>query len=101
MEERDKFQKQLIGILAKHQLDAFVFPDCKIAAPKFEDVLKPRWRLMDFPMNALLASNGGMPAITQPAKLGRVMSDLSFKEFPVLAFGLIGIACCPMIVLSL
>jgi amidase len=97
MEERDKFQKQLIGILAKHQLDAFVFPDCKIAAPKLADILKPKWGLMDFPINTTLASNGWMPAITVPAGLtegenlpvGLEMVGLPYQEQKLfqLAFG--------------
>jgi amidase len=95
MEEREKFQKQLIGILAKHQLDAFVFPDCKIAAPKHADILKPRWGLMDFPINTLLARNGWMPAITVPAGLtdgdrlpvGMEMVGLPYHEQKLLVKG--------------
>ena len=97
LEERDKFQKQLIGLLAQHRLDAFVFPDCQIAAPKHHDILKPRWGLMDFPINTLLASNGWMPAITVPAGLtegdklpvGLEMVGLPYQEQKLfqLAFG--------------
>jgi amidase len=97
MEECDKFQKRLIGISTKRQLDALVFPDCKIAAPKHEDILKPKWRLMDFPTDTLLVSNGWMPAITVPVGLmngdklpvGLEMVGLPYQEQKLcqLAFG--------------
>ena len=65
LELRDEFQMLVIGIMAKHNLSAIVFPDAKIPAPLSSDV--GRWGPMDYPTNTILASVLRMPAISVPA----------------------------------
>lgn len=66
--DRDTFQRQLTCILAANHLDAFVFPDVQIPAPKHEDSTNGRFKgIWDFPVNTLLASQARFPALSVPA----------------------------------
>ena len=50
--------------MAEAGVDFLCFPDCKIAAPKTDDMLAGRWGIYDFPTNTLLASQAILPAIS-------------------------------------
>jgi amidase len=65
LDERDDFQRQVIGIMVQHKLDAISFPSVQIPAPTVEDVLGKRF--MDgFPTNTVIGSQLRMPAISVP-----------------------------------
>ena len=87
MEERDKFQKLLIGIFAKNGIDGLVFPDVKVQAPTHEELLNRKWPILGFPTNTILASHAWMPAISVPAgstegnlPVGLEMVGLPYQE---------------------
>jgi Asp-tRNA(Asn)/Glu-tRNA(Gln) amidotransferase A subunit family amidase len=65
LEDREAFQMLVVGIMAKHNISAIVFPDTKIPAPLHSDITN--WTAMEFPTNTLLGSQTRLPAITVPA----------------------------------
>ena len=72
VEERDAFQRLLVGILASKNLNALVFPTCQIPPPLSTDVMEGgKWALSPaaFPTNTLIASLGWMPSISVPIGL--------------------------------
>ncbi|AZC13224.1 amidase [Microbacterium sp. ABRD28] len=68
------FQRQVLGVMAEHDLDAVVFPDAKLPAPTHADVLGDRWTCLTYPTNTVIASQLLFPAITVPA--GHTTGDL-------------------------
>lgn len=63
------FQRQVLGIMAKHGLDAITFPDAKLPAPSRDDIFADRWTCLTYPTNTVIASQLLFPAITVPAGL--------------------------------
>ncbi|TQJ31492.1 amidase [Microbacterium sp. SLBN-146] len=61
------FQRQVLGIMAAHDLDAIVFPDSKLPAPTHADIFADRWTCLTYPTNTVIASQLLFPAITVPA----------------------------------
>jgi amidase len=61
------FQRQVIGIMARNQLDAIAFPDAKLPAPTREDIFADRWTCLTYPTNTVIASQLLFPAVTIPA----------------------------------
>ncbi|MEV7085813.1 amidase [Streptomyces sp. NPDC093085] len=64
---RERFQREIIGVMAAHGVDALCFPDVRIAAPSHADVLASRWTCLEFPTNTVIASQFLMPSVTVPA----------------------------------
>jgi amidase len=65
LDEREEFQRIVIGIMAKHSLDALAYPSVRIPPPTVEDVVGPRFN-EDFPTNTVIGSQLRMPAISVP-----------------------------------
>jgi amidase len=65
LDERDDFERIVIGIMAEHDLDAIAYPSVQIPAPKVEDVLGTRFEKW-FPTNTDIASQLHLPAISVP-----------------------------------
>jgi amidase len=65
LDERDEFQRMVIGIMAEHNLDAIAYPSVKIPAPTIEDVLGTRFA-DSFPSNTVIGSQLRQPAISVP-----------------------------------
>ncbi|WP_158862046.1 amidase [Leifsonia sp. AG29] len=63
------FQRQVLGIMARNDLDAIAFPDSKLPAPTHEDIFADRWTCLTYPTNTVIASQLLFPAITVPAGL--------------------------------
>ena len=66
---QDDFRRFVLSTMAEHDVDLLAFPDCKIAAPRTQDVLGGKWGIYDFPTNTLLASQAILPAISVPVGL--------------------------------
>ena len=66
LDERDEFQRIVIGIMAEHQLDAIAFPSVQIPSPTVKDVLGPRFKEHGFPTNTSIGSQLRQPAISVP-----------------------------------
>ncbi|CZR61853.1 uncharacterized protein PAC_11750 [Phialocephala subalpina] len=66
LDERDEFQRIVIGIMAEHKLDAIAFPSVQIPAPTIKDVLSPRFKENHFPANTVIGSQLRQPAISIP-----------------------------------
>ncbi|MFE2943300.1 amidase [Streptomyces sp. NPDC059255] len=92
LEARERFQRDIIGVMAAHRLDALCFPDVRIAAPTHADVLASRWTCLEFPTNTVIASQLWMPSITVPAgftedglPVGLELMALPYHEADMLA----------------
>ena len=64
---RDRFQRLVVGIVAKHNLDALVFPCTQILPPGKQDIRDGKYEVLSFPTNTLIASQTWMPSICLPA----------------------------------
>jgi amidase len=65
LEVRDEFERQVVGIMHEHNLDAIVYPTVKISAPTVKDVVGTRFR-DGFPTNTVIGSQLKLPAISVP-----------------------------------
>jgi amidase len=87
LEERDDFQRIVIGIMAEQNLDAIAFPSVQIPAPKVADVVGGTFD-KGFPTNTDIASQLRMPAISVPVgfteegalPVGLELLGMPFKE---------------------
>jgi amidase len=65
---RDQFQRLVVGILAKNQLDAMVYPAVQVLPPTKQEVREGKfYRDQTFPTNTFIASQTWMPSICVPA----------------------------------
>jgi amidase len=64
---RDRFQRVVLGIVGKSQLDAIVFPSVQVLPPTKDDVRAGKHKCLEFPTNTLIASQTWMPSICVPA----------------------------------
>ena len=65
---RESFQRQVVCIMAQHNVEALMFPDVQVPPPRHEDATNGRFpTCWDFPINTLLASSTRLPAISVPA----------------------------------
>jgi amidase len=64
---RDRFQRLVVGIVGKNQLDAIVFPSVQVLPPTKNDVRAGKHKCLEFPTNTLIASQTWMPSICVPA----------------------------------
>lgn len=66
--DRLRFVRVVTCIMATHNLDALVFPDVQIPAPRHADATNGRFEgTWSFPTNTLFASQLRWPAVTVPA----------------------------------
>jgi Asp-tRNA(Asn)/Glu-tRNA(Gln) amidotransferase A subunit family amidase len=80
------FQRQVIGIMARNELDAIAFPDAKLPAPTRQDIFADRWTCLTYPTNTVIASQLLFPAITIPA--GQTANSLPVGlEFMTIPYG--------------
>ena len=64
---RDRFERLVVGIIAKKQLDAIAFPSVQVLPPTKQDVREGKHKCMMFPTNTVIASHTLMPSICLPA----------------------------------
>jgi amidase len=64
---RDKFQRMVIGAMAKVGATALVFPTTQVPAPSRADLDAGKWSTFTFPTNTLVAAQSWMPALSVPA----------------------------------
>jgi amidase len=64
---RDRFQRLVLGIVGKNQLDAIIFPCVQVLPPTKSDVRAGKHKCLEFPTNTLIASQTWMPSICMPA----------------------------------
>ncbi len=64
---RDQFQRLVVGIFGKNELDAFIFPSIQVLPPTKQDVRDGKHLCLEFPTNTLIASQTWMPSICLPA----------------------------------
>ncbi len=67
LRNREDFQRIVIGLMAKHGLDALLFPAVRILPPSRADIHAGRYDCLSFPTNTLIASQALMPSICLPA----------------------------------
>lgn len=66
---REEFQRVILNVMAKHTLDALIFPDVQVVPPTREQLNTRVWTTLTFPTNTLIASQSWLPAISVPAGL--------------------------------
>ncbi len=64
---RDRFQRLVLGIMGKNQLDALIFPCVQVLPPTKKDIRAGKHKCLEFPTNTLIASQTWMPSICVPA----------------------------------
>ncbi|RDW63778.1 hypothetical protein BP6252_11323 [Coleophoma cylindrospora] len=65
LDQREEFQRVVIGIMAEYKLDAIAYPSVQIPAPLMTDVLGSRFN-NGFPTNTSIGSQLRQPAISVP-----------------------------------
>jgi Asp-tRNA(Asn)/Glu-tRNA(Gln) amidotransferase A subunit family amidase len=65
LDEREDFQRIVIGIMADHKLDAIAYPSVQIPPPTIKDVVGTRFN-DSFPTNTIIGSQLRQPAISVP-----------------------------------
>lgn len=63
--EQERFRQALLNVLAGYRLDALLFPDVQVLPPKKSDLYAGRWTTLTFPTNTLIASQTGLPALSE------------------------------------
>jgi amidase len=64
---RFDFQRAVLDLMARHGLDAIVFPDVQVTPPVKDDIRAGRWNTLTYPTNTLIASQTSLPAVSVPA----------------------------------
>ncbi|MDB5882121.1 MAG: amidase, partial [Ramlibacter sp.] len=64
---RDGFQRAVVGLIAKHRLDAICFPSTQVLPPMRVALRSGRWTVLGFPTNTLIAAQTWLPSICLPA----------------------------------
>ncbi len=83
---REAFQRQIVNLMAEHQLEAITFPTVQVVPPKRASLNAHRWRCLDFPTNTLIAAQTWMPAMTVPAGFSAAGLPVGI-EFLALPYG--------------
>ncbi|KAF2209574.1 hypothetical protein CERZMDRAFT_100363 [Cercospora zeae-maydis SCOH1-5] len=65
------FQRTVMSLYAKYELDAVIYPTCQVLAPKTQDLLDLRWSCLDFPTNTVIASQLLWSAVSVPVGMAR------------------------------
>lgn len=61
---RVRFNRTLVGVLAANYLEALAYPSVQVIAPLRDG---PAPQTLSFPTNTVIASQGGLPAVSVPA----------------------------------
>jgi Asp-tRNA(Asn)/Glu-tRNA(Gln) amidotransferase A subunit family amidase len=61
------FQRALLNLFAKNQLDFLAFPDTKVLPPTYKDLEGQKWTCLTFPTNTVIAAQAHLPALSMPA----------------------------------
>jgi Asp-tRNA(Asn)/Glu-tRNA(Gln) amidotransferase A subunit family amidase len=64
---RDRFQRLVVDLMARNDLEALVFPCIQVLPPSTEEVLAGKHQVLTFPTNTLIAAQTWMPSICLPA----------------------------------
>lgn len=64
---RDRFQRLVVNLIGKHQLDAMVFPCVQVVPPTKDEVRAGKHRVLEYPTNTLIAAQTWLPSICMPA----------------------------------
>ena len=65
--EQYMIRDKIIQTLAALKLDAIIYPSVRILPPRKEEIANGKWKGMGFPVNSLISSHSGCPAIALPA----------------------------------
>jgi Asp-tRNA(Asn)/Glu-tRNA(Gln) amidotransferase A subunit family amidase len=91
---RERFQRLVIGIMARNQLDAICFPAVQVLPPTKADIRAGKHKCLEFPVNTLIASQTWMPSICLPAgftddgiPVGMEMVGLPYHEGDLIRLG--------------
>ena len=61
-----EFQRILVGLIAKNNLDGICYPCCRVLSPTHEDLRGGRWTVLTYPTNTVIASQSLLPSICLP-----------------------------------
>jgi len=64
---RERFQRLVVGMMGRENLDALIYPAVQVLPPTKDDVRTGKHACLTFPTNTLIASQTWMPSICLPA----------------------------------
>ena len=62
-----EFQRLILNLYARHQVDFLLYPDVRVLPPTYADLESEKWTCLTFPTNTVIASQAHLPAISMPA----------------------------------
>lgn len=67
MAARDTFQRLVVNLMAKNEVDALVFPTVQLLSPTKAEVFADKYQVLTYPTNTLIAAQTWLPSIALPA----------------------------------
>jgi Asp-tRNA(Asn)/Glu-tRNA(Gln) amidotransferase A subunit family amidase len=64
---RDRFQRLVVGLIGKNNLNAITFPCVQVVPPTKKDVRDGKHKCLTYPTNTLIAAQTWLPSICMPA----------------------------------
>ena len=62
-----EFQRLILNLYARHQLDFLICPDVRVLPPTYSDLESEKWTCLTFPTNTVIAAQAHLPAMSVPA----------------------------------
>ncbi len=62
-----EFQRMIVGLMAKHDLDGICYPALQVQSPTHEELQSGMWPALEYPTNTVIASQSLIPSICVPA----------------------------------
>lgn len=64
---REQFRRAILGTMARHGLNALLYPTTKVLPPTRKEVDDWKWTVLTFPTNTLIAAQADVPSVAMPA----------------------------------
>lgn len=64
---REIFRRNVLNVMASHNLDCILFPTVRTLPTLKSDVYSNKWGVLNFPTNTLIAPQTGLPEVSMPA----------------------------------
>lgn len=74
-----EFQRLLLNLFARHQLDFLICPDVKVLPPTYADLESEKWTCLTFPTNTVIAAQAHLPAMSIPAGFADASIPVGFE----------------------
>jgi amidase len=61
------FQRLILNIFAKHDVDFLVYPTVRVIPPTRVELVARKYGVLSFPTNTVIGSQAGLPSLTAPS----------------------------------